>query len=458
MTDYRKHQKLHGVWGSRLTFIFAAAGSAVGLGNIWKFPYITGENGGGAFVVIYLLCVVIVGMPIMVAEIMLGRRGRQSPINTMRLITSESGIHGAWTGIGWMGVAAGLLILSYYSVIAGWALAYIGEMATGSFHGTSGAQAAAIFSSLQEDPKRLVFWQSIFMAMTLAVVIGGVDKGLGNAARLMMPLLLLLLLVLLVFSYKQGDFSQGLEFLFSFNTDALTGAGILEAMGHAFFTLSLGMGAIMAYGAYMPEHARVGSAVLAICILDTVIALVAGMVIFPLVFANPALEPGAGPGLLFVTLPVAFGNMAGGLLFGTIFFTLITVAAWTSSISLIEPGVAYLIETGKFNRLTANLLLGGLAWIGGLGTVFSFNIWADVKWGGFTFFDMADFLSSSIMLPLGGLLIAFVAGWLMKSEAVREELVDEHHTVYNFWRFVVRFISPVAVLIIFFIGLYKALV
>ncbi|MGV6806426.1 MAG: sodium-dependent transporter [bacterium] len=455
VTNYAANQRMHGVWGSRLTFIFAAAGSAVGLGNIWKFPYITGENGGGAFVMVYLVCILLVGIPIMVAEVMLGRRGRQSPINSMRMITEESDIHGAWTGIGWLGVAAGLLILSYYSVIAGWALNYIAEMARGTFLGATGEDATRVFSALQSNPDKLIFWHSVFMVMTLGVVIAGVTKGLGVAVRFLMPILIVLLLVLLAFSFRQGDFERGINFLFSFKTESLTGIGILVAMGHAFFTLSLGMGAIMAYGAYMPEHAKVGSSVLAIAILDTVIALVAGMVIFPIVFAN-GLEPGAGPGLLFISLPVAFGNMSGGLLFGTLFFALISVAAWSSSISLIEPGVAYLVESGRFNRITANLLLGSVAWIGGLGTVFSFNIWADKTLGGQTFFDFADFLSSSIMLPLGGLLIAFVAGWLMKPEVVREELVDENKVTYSVWRVLVRYVSPVAVLIIFGFGLYNA--
>ena len=446
---------MHGAWSSRWTFVMAATGSAVGLGNIWKFPYITGENGGGAFVLVYLLCILMVGIPVMVAEVMLGRRGRQSPINAMRFLTQEAGLHGAWNAIGWLGVTAGLMILSYYAVIAGWALYYIGQMASGTFQGTSADQAGAVFGQLLANPGELIFWQSIFMVLTMAVVVGGVTRGLGVAVRILMPLLFVLLVILLGFSIQRGDFVRGFTFLFSFNYEALTWAGVLEAMGHAFFTLSLGMGAIMAYGAYMPGHARIGRTVLAVGFLDTLVALLAGLAIFPIVFASPTIEPGAGPGLMFVSLPVAFGNMAGGLLFGSIFFVLVTLAAWSSAISLIEPAVAFLIESKGFNRITANLLLGSIAWVVGLGSVLSFNVWADVTLAGFNFFEFMDFLTSSVMLPLTGLFIALFVGWLMKPEIVRGELADESSWVFTAWCWVLRYISPAAVLVVFVMGVYK---
>ncbi|MEP3856088.1 MAG: sodium-dependent transporter [Porticoccus sp.] len=445
----------HPVWSSRWTFVLAATGSAVGLGNIWKFPYIAGENGGGAFVLVYLLCILLVGIPVMVAEVMLGRRGRQSPINTMRRLTTEAGLERHWHAIGWLGVTAGLMILSYYAVIAGWALNYIGKMASGAFQGASADQVAIIFADLLSDPEALILWQTVFMILTLLVVIGGVTRGLGVAVRVLMPVLFVLLLILLVFGIQRGDFAQAFSFLFSFNYEALTWAGVLEAMGHAFFTLSLGMGAIMAYGAYMPEHARIGRTVLAVGFLDTVVALVAGLAIFPIVFANPSIAPGAGPGLLFVSLPIAFGNMTGGLLFGSLFFVLVTLAAWSSAISLIEPAVAYLIESKKFTRITANLLLGGIAWVVGLGSVLSFNIWAEKQVAGFNFFEFMDFLTSSVMLPLTGLFIALFVGWMMRPETVRGELADESGRVFASWYWILRYVSPIAVGIIFVMGLYK---
>jgi neurotransmitter:Na+ symporter, NSS family len=446
---------VHGAWASRWTFVMAATGSAVGLGNIWKFPYIVGENGGGAFVLVYLLCILLVGVPIMVAEVMLGRRGRQSPINTMRYLTEDAGLHGAWKAIGWLGVTAGLMILSYYAVIAGWALHYIGKMASGTFHGASAEQAGAIFGHLLADKNTLIYWQTIFLLLTMAVVIGGVTKGLGVAVRILMPMLFVLLLMLLMFSYQHGDFERGFNFLFSFNFQALTWEGVLEALGHAFFTLSLGMGAIMAYGAYMPDHARIGRTVLAVGFIDTVVALVAGLAIFPIVFANPSIEPGVGPGLMFVSLPVAFGNMTHGLLFGSFFFVLVTLAAWSSAISLIEPAVAYLVESKGLSRITACLSLGLLAWVVGLGSVLSFNEWADARVAGFTFFEFMDFITSSVMLPLTGLFIAIFVGWIMKPDTVREELGDESNRVFFSWRWVLRFMSPLLVLVVFVLGLYK---
>lgn len=446
---------IHGAWSSRWTFVLAATGSAVGLGNIWKFPYIAGENGGGAFVLVYLLCILMVGLPVMVAEVMLGRRGRQSPINTMRYLTEEAGLHGVWNAIGWLGVIAGLMILSYYAVIAGWALHYIGHMASGTFQGVTAEQAGSIFNELLADRDTLIFWQTIFLLLTVAVVAGGVTKGLGVAVRILMPLLFVLLLVLLVFSYQGGNFARGFSFLFSFNYEALTWEGVLEAMGHAFFTLSLGMGAIMAYGAYMPEHARIGRTVLAVGFLDTLVALVAGLAIFPIVFANPTIEPSSGPGLMFVSLPVVFGNMPGGLLFGSLFFVLVTLAAWSSAISLIEPAVAYLVESRNFHRITANLLLGLIAWIVGLGSVLSFNIWSESRLAGFNFFEFMDFLTSSVMLPLTGLFIAIFVGWVMRPQTVREELSDEADKVFYRWHWVVRYISPLAILVVFVMGIYK---
>ncbi len=446
---------IHGAWSSRWTFILAATGSAVGLGNIWKFPYIAGENGGGAFVLVYLLCILMVGMPIMMAEVMLGRCGRHSPINTMRYLTEKAGLHGAWNAIGWLGVVAGLMILSYYAVIAGWALHYIGHMASGTFQGVSAEKADSIFNTLLADRNTLIFWQTIFLLLTVTVVIGGVTKGLGVAVRVLMPQLFVLLVLLLVFGYQQGDFARGFSFLFSFNYKALTWEGVLEALGHAFFTLSLGMGAIMAYGAYMPEHARIGRTVVAVGFLDTLIALVAGLAIFPIVFANPTIEPGSGPGLMFVSLPVAFGNMPGGLLFGSVFFVLVTLAAWSSAISLIEPAVAYLVESRNFHRITANLLLGLLAWVVGLGSVLSFNVWSESLIAGFNFFEFMDFLTSSVMLPLTGLFIAIFVGWIMRPQSVRDELSDESDRVFWLWRIIVRYVSPLAVLVVFVMGIYK---
>lgn len=442
---------IHGTWTHRWTFILAATGSAVGLGNIWKFPYIAGENGGGAFVLVYLVCIALIGIPVMMAEVLIGRRGRLSPINSMRFVSQEAGLSRHWAAIGWMGVIAGLCIMSFYSVVAGWALKYVSLAASGTFNGAPADAIGANFTDLLASPLSLTFWHTLFTLMTAGVVALGVNRGLGAVARYMMPFLFLALLALVIYSYAHGDFIQGLRFLFDFNFTALTWTGALKALGHAFFTLSLGMGAIMAYGAYMPAGASVGKTIITVGLLDTLVALVAGLAIFPIVFATPAVEPGHGPGLLFVSLPIAFGGMPMGTLFGTLFFVLITIAAWSSSVSLIEPGVAWLVESKKFKRPQATFLLAGISWVVGLSCVLSFNAWQAFKPFFLlqrTPFDFLDFLTSQLMLPLGGLFIAIYVGWFMPKHIAQHELEAESHPLFDLWRFVLRYLSPALIIIV----------
>ncbi|MCG7945640.1 MAG: sodium-dependent transporter [Candidatus Thiodiazotropha taylori] len=457
-----ERQSIHGQWSSRLVFILAATGSAVGLGNVWKFPYITGENGGGAFVIIYLVCIALVGVPIMMAEIMLGRRGRQSPINTMAVLSREEGANKAWSLIGWSGVLAGFFILSYYSVIAGWALAYVARAGAGLFSGLDAAGVESMFNGLVGSPERLLAWHTLFMLMSMFVVAKGVKCGLEKAVTYLMPALFVLLLLLVGYAMNTGFFLQGLEFLFSPDFSKLiytcqvvdgveqcdiSGGPLLVAMGHAFFTLSLGMGAIMVYGSYMPKKSSIAGSAVLIALLDTLVALLAGMAIFPIVFAN-GLEPGAGPGLIFQTLPIAFGAMPGGHLFGTMFFVLLVFAAWSSAISLIEPAVAWLVENREMTRVRASIWIGLTTWVIGLGTVFSFNIWSDVKLFDKTFFDLLDYLTANIMLPLGGLLIAVFSGWFMKKASSQDEFAM-NGSVYSLWWTLIRYVSPLAVVVVF---------
>lgn len=454
---------IHGQWSSRFIFVLAATGSAVGLGNIWKFPYITGENGGGAFVLFYLLCIALIGIPIMMAEIALGRRGRKSPINTMTDLVQEEQRPRAWILLGWGGVVAGFLILSYYSVIAGWALSYVFKAAAGVFTGSDAESIGAVFGSMVGNAEGLIAWHTIFLVMTMFVVARGVRGGLEKAVTFLMPALFVLLLIMVGYALNTGAFGKGLEFLFHVDFNALfykteiingveqtsfTGEAALTALGHAFFTLSLGMGAIMVYGSYMPKKTSIAGSTFLIAIADTTVALLAGMAIFPIVFAN-GLEPGAGPGLIFQTLPIAFGSMPGGQLFGTIFFVLLVVAAWSSSISIIEPAVAWLVENRGKSRVYAATVLGVVVWVAGLGTVFSFNIWSGEEYQlfGKTIFDLLDYLTSNIMLPLGGMLIAIFATWCMRTESIESELAMK--SGFNAWYFITRYISPVAVFIVF---------
>jgi len=445
-----RRESIHGQWSGRWAFILAATGSAVGLGNIWKFPYITGENGGGAFVLVYLICIAVIGIPIMIAEIMLGRRGRRSPINTMRHLAFEERASNHWQYLGWSGVAAGFLILSYYSVIAGWAVAYIFRTASGTFTGATADGVASIFSDLVSDPEKLLAWHTIFMVMTLVVVSRGVRSGLEKAVRYLMPALFVILLILVGYAMDTNSFADGLTFLFTPDFHKMTWNSVLIALGHAFFTLSLGMGAIMVYGSYLPKRTSIVKTTMIIAGMDTLVALLAGMAIFPIVFAN-GLEAGSGPGLIFQTLPIAFGHMEGGAFFGSLFFILLAFAAWSSAISLLEPMVAWMVENHGFSRISATVWAGMGSWLFGLGTIFSFNLWSGEEYQlfGKTFFDLLDYLTANIMLPLGGLLIAIFAAWQMRRSTCQDELGLKDGVVFKGWYFLIRFVSPVAVIIVF---------
>ncbi len=444
--DSAKRKSLHGHWSSRMAFILAVTGSAVGLGNIWKFPYIAGQNGGGAFVLVYLVCVVVIGMPVMMSEILIGRRGRRNPIATMELLGKEEGSTRNWRWVGIMGVFGGILILSYYSVIAGWTLAYVVKSVSGIFTGASADAVGAEFGSFIGDWRLVGLCHTIFMTLTIFVVARGVERGLEQAVRFMVPALLILMFVLLGYSINSGYFGEGVAFMFTPDFEKLTWNSVLAALGQAFFTLSIGMGAVMAYGAYLPEETSITGASAAVVAADTGIAILAGLAIFPLVFANN-LDPADGPGLVFDTLPLAFGQMAGGVFFSTIFFVLLAFAAWTSAIGLMEPAVAWIVEHFNRTRAQAAVMTGLLIWFLGFGSVLSFNELAEFKFLAGTIFDNIDYLTSNIMLPLGGLLIVFFAGWVMCRNSTSDEL-GSSGTWYRAWRFLARFVAPIGILFV----------
>ena len=447
MSDQRK--SIHGTWSSRWTFILAATGSAVGLGNIWKFPYMAGDNGGGAFVLIYLACIFVIGIPIMLGEIMIGRRGRSSPANTMSFLAKEAETSQAWTLLGATGALAGLLILSFYSVAAGWAMAYV----FGGFQETSAQAVSSEFDKFLADPAALLFWHTLFIIITVTIVARGILKGLEAWINTLMPMLFIIIILLCIYAMQTGAFLEGLVYLFKPDFTKINSDVLLAALGQAFFTLSLGMGAIMAYGAYMPADQNIGRTAITVAALDTGVALLAGIAIFPIVFAN-GLAPTEGPGLVFVTLPIAFANMPLGVLFGTLFFILLSIAALSSSISLIEPGVAWLVESLKTKRAYAAIGLGIFSWTLGVFSALSFNLMSEFKLFGMNFFDFTDFLTNQIMLPLGGIFIAVFVGWVMKKKDVLDELQIEDGIIFKSWFFVIRFVAPVMVamvLLYFFI-------
>ncbi len=445
----RPDKSIHGQWSSRWAFILAATGSAVGLGNIWKFPYIAGENGGGAFVLVYLLCIACIGIPVMMAEVMIGRRGRQNPVNSLKSIAKEERASSFWRYLGWSGVVAGFLILSYYSVIAGQAIAYVFRTFSGTFDGVTADGASHIYRSLTGDPERLLAWHTVFIVLTMVVVARGVRGGLEKLVRFIMPALFAILILLVGFAANTGEyFYQAIDFLFKPDFSKLSSEAILIAMGHAFFTLSLGMGAIMVYGSYLPKDTSIIKVSFTIAAVDVAVALLAGMAIFPLVFAND-LAIGAGPGLIFETLPIAFGHMAFGALFGGLFFLLLTFAAWSSAISLIEPAIAWLVENRNISRRRASVYAGFATWSLGLLTVVSFNIGQQWLLFGKTMFELLDYLTANIMLPLGGLLIAIFAGWVMTRTSSQQELAIKSPLTYQLWLVLIRYVTPLTIIIVF---------
>ena len=447
-----------GHWASKLGFVLAAAGSAVGLGNIWKFPYIAGHNGGGWFVLIYLLCIVTVGLPIMMAEILIGRSSQRSPVGAFKAL---AGPRSGWRLVGGLGVAAGFVILSFYSVVAGWALHYIRLSLQGAFAGLAPEAIPGVFGGLYASPGWNLTWHAVIMALVVGIVIGGVHKGLERWNEILMPALFLMLLVLLVKAMTLGGFRQALSFVFAPNAENLTRAGVLEALGHSFFTLSLGMGAMLTYGSYLERDADIVGASFAICFFDTLIALMACMILFPITFTY-GMDPAGGPGLVFQNLPVAFAQMPGGMLWSTLFFVLLTLAALTSAVSLLEVAVSYFIDEHHWGRRAATAFCGVIVFLFGVPSALSGgSAMFGERFAGLTrllgfregknWFDFFDYLSSNWMLPLGGLFIALFVAWRIDADTRAHAFKSgsRWHFLYLAWLQLLRYLVPVAVLAVF---------
>lgn len=428
--------------------MLATAGSAIGLGNIWKLPYMIGVNGGSAFVLLFIACIFLVGIPLMMTEIMLGRAGQQNPFNAIESLAKTSGHNRQWRWIGAMGMLAGALILSFYSVIGGWVLHYMTAAAESEFTHIQASQAQVQFSNFLANPLALIFWQTMFMLLVMTVVANGVNAGLERANNIMIPLLFIILLILLGYSMSVGDMSQATRFMFQPDFSKLTSMAVLSAMGHAFFSLSLGMGSVMVYGSYLTRDVSIARTTIYIALADTMLGLLVGLAIYALVFANK-LPPAAGPGLIFQTLPIAFGNMPAGNLIATLFFLLVAFAAWTSAISLVEPTIAWIVENTTISRAAACAGLGAAIWLLGISVVLSFNVWQDVTVVfGLGIFDTLDKLTSTIMLPLGGLLMALFAGYCMSNTRLKHELgIDA--AGFLLWRIANRFVAPLAIAAVF---------
>ena len=438
-------------WGSRVGFILAAAGAAVGLGNIWKFPYVTGENGGGIFVLVYLACVFLVGLPIMIAEILIGRTTQSSPVGAFK---SLAGTRSPWVGMGWLGVVSAFILLSFYSVVAGWSLHYTWLSISGQFAGLGSDNVASVFGSLHASVGANLFWHLIFMGLTIAVVFGGVSKGVERWSRILMPALLIMMLVLLGNSLTLDGFGKAVQFLFGFHQDKFTAAGALAALGHAFFSLSLGMGAMLTYGSYLRRQDDIVGASVTISALDTFIALVASLMLFPIIFSY-GMEPAAGPGLVFISVPIALSQMPGTTFLATVFFALLVFAALTSAISMLEVATSYLIDQRGWQRRRAAVAAGLTTALVGLPSALSggtqlFGSGMEAMVGK-NWFDSLDYLVTNWMLPLGGLGMALFTAWRMNQRLRQKEFLagSRLRGFYQGWLFLLKYPVPVAILLIF---------
>jgi len=436
-------------WGSSTAFVIAAAGSAIGLGNIWKFPYMTGVNGGGAFVLIYLLTIAMVGLPLMAAEIMLGKATQLSPVPAFKKLC---GPRTPWLIVGALSIISAFVILSFYSVVSGWTLHYLLLSIQGSFSGKDPDTIYKMFTDLYTNATANVGWHFVVMMISSFIIYKGIKGGIERATKILMPLLLLLLLILLVNSMMSPGALQGIKFMFYPDFSKLTPNVVLEAVGHGFFTLSLGMGCMITYGSYIKKESGLAMPTLAVVGFDTAIALLAGLAIFPIVFTY-GFEPGAGPGLVFRTLPVVFSQMPGGYALSIFFFLLLFLAALTSGISLLEVATAYLVDSNIVSRKKGAWIMGASIFVVGILSALSGSTLSQVKVPliGKNIFDSFDYLATNWLLPLGGLLIAVFTAWILPSDFRKEEFKRGAPVwwSYRIWLFFLRWITPLGVLLVF---------
>lgn len=459
-------------WGSHIGFILAAAGSAVGLGNIWKFPYIVGENGGGAFVFVYLLCILIIGLPVMLAEFAIGRKSQRNPVGAFRAIKPKS----KFVIGGYLGVLAGFVILSFYSVVGGWTIGYMIKALTTGFKNLGTVETASnVFNKFISSPTNAIFYHFLFMFINIFIVYQGIKKGIEKCAKILMPTIFVILLILIIKALSMEGAMDGVRFYLTPDFSKLTGKSILTALGHAFFSMSLGMGAMITYGSYLSKKENLFTSALSVSLIDTGVALFAGLAMFPAVFAM-GFAPDAGPGLVFNILPAIFAKMTFGFFWGFLFFLLLSIAAITSGISLLEVVTSYFIDELKISRKTTTIIFGTAIFLLGVPSALSFGALADFKITGLTFFGFVDNLGSNYFLPLGGLLISVFVGWIWGTKHAVDEIRQGSHnfadvhlislisglkddpshnseihvlTLATLWGIFLRFISPVAITIAF---------
>ena len=444
-------------FGSKLGVIFASVGSAVGLGNIWRFPYETGQNGGAAFLLLYVLCVVLVGLPVMMSEFFIGRHSRKNAAGAFDVLAPKT----KWNFIGYNGVVAAFLILGFYSVVAGWTLEYLFQAATGSLMGKTAADYAADFSSFNSGIFWPIFWTATFIALTHTIIAVGVQKGIERSSKIMMPMLFLFMIILCVRSVTLPDAEIGLSFLFKPDFSKINSSTVLSAMGQAFFSLSVGMGCLITYSSYFGKDTNLQKTAVTVTILDTLVAVLAGIIIFPAVFSF-GITPTAGPELVFITLPNVFQNLPMSALWSSIFYLLLAIAALTSTISLHEVATAYMHEEHGLTRNRSALFVSFGVLVLGVISSLSFGLLKEYTVFGLNFFDLLDYVTAKIMLPFGGLLVSVFVGWRIDKKILKAELTNQGTASFYFftiYAFLLKYIAPIAIGLIFIneLGLFKLL-
>lgn len=439
-------------WSSRTGFLLAAIGFSVGLGNIWRFPYVAGENGGAAFVVVYLLCAFVICVPIVIAEIMIGRRGQAGTAGSVLAVAKGEKRSPHWVNVGYLNQLAAFMIQVTYAVVCGWVLWYLFKALTTGFVDVDAAQANAEFESVLGDTAGMLFWTIISLLISGTILYAGVKNGIERAVTILMPMLFALLVILVIFNAFTGGFNEAVTYLFEPDFEKINASVFLAALGQAFFSVGVGMAGLMAYGSYLPKGTRIASSAVIIVMADTMVALLAGLVIFPAVFSN-GLDPAAGTGLIFQTLPIAFAQMPGGYFFGGLFFLLLSVAGITSMIGLLESVISWLEDMKGFSRHRATTTVIGANIVLSSISVLGYTYLSDVEIFGQGLNNASDFISSQIMLPIGGLLIAVFAGWFIHTKSSKEELDIRYDHGYKLWYFLIRWPVPLAVAVIFVMGM-----
>ncbi|AKL95851.1 Na+-dependent transporter SNF family [Clostridium aceticum] len=436
-------------WSSKLGFVLAAAGSAVGLGNLWRFPYTAGQNGGGAFVLVYFGILLLVGFTLMLAELLIGRHTQLNAVGAYRKIRKN------WGWVGGIGVLASFLILSFYSVIGGWVINYLFKAATGAFT-VPGTDMADLFVSFITNPGQPIIYHGIFAFLTLAIVMGGISGGIEKYSKILMPGLFVMMIVIMLRSVTLPGASEGIRFFLMPDFSKITGEVMLAALGQVFFSLSLGMGVIITYGSYLSKDENIPQSAMIIPLVDTGVALLAGLAILPAVFAL-GFSPDQGPALLFIILPAVFANMPLGTFFGVIFFLLVLFAALTSSISLLEASVSYIVDEFNWNRKKTALLLGLAVFLLGIPSSLAQGVWSHIEpFRELDILDSIDFVASNIMLPLSGFLLCIFIGWIWGIDEALKEATNKGKISFKlagFWSFLIKWVAPIAILVVFFQGL-----